>query len=1028
MRIGLLLLPLLLFSVLLRAQTRTISGVVTDKQDNSPLVGVTVALQGSTTGTTTNEEGKYTITVPVSGGTLSFSYLGFISQQVPLAEAAVINIALIRSEKYLDEVLVVGYGTQIKSQVTGSISSVQGDEIALMPVTSVEQALQGKAAGVFIETNNGKVGSAIRVRVRGSSSITANNEPLYVVDGIPINSAPANDEVNLALNPLNDLDFNNIESIQVLKDASAAAIYGSRGANGVVLITTRRGKEGKVKVNFDYQQGWSEPTRLREFMNAEQYVTYLQEAAVNAGIYDFANGISGYASEEEAIADYQQYLNDELDRLSGGTDWQNYEVNTDWQSEAFQRATSRDINLNISGGTESVQYYVAGGYTQQDGIMINNFMNRVSLAANLDAKLSEKADMGISLQLSRGLNNDIPNDNYFETPLQAVAQAPITPLRDSSGNYTTEPTALYFNPLVETEYSTSEIVTFRTIGNIFAEYYFLPSLSLRGEVGADITNLNQSRYSGSGSNFGQSVNGYGEVFNNSIENYDLKLLLKYDQVFNTAHDLKITGGLEYEPYHGFYSKVDGQNFPNDDLKTLASAAEIVYGTSVIDQYRFLSYFARANYVYNSKYLLSISGRLDGSSRFGEDNRYGFFPAVAGGWVITEESFVRNNPTLSFLKLRASYGITGNAGIGNFQYMGLYGAASYNNEPTLYPASLSNPDLKWERTAQFDMGVDFGLFGDRLNGEFDYYVKNTSDLLLDVPVAGTTGFLIQTQNIGEMRNVGFEAVINGDILVRKVRWNAGLNFATNHNEVMALAPGQDLIDEGGSGGLNVVKVGESLGVFYGAEYAGVDPANGDALFYINDPENPSNATTNDFNAANFVVLGDPNPDFIAGLTSSLAWMGFTLDFSLQGVFGNEVNLNGDHWMESNATFFDNQITDVINSWKQPGDVTDVPESRLTFENGNQYRSSRYISDGSYLRLKTLTLGYNLPRRTLEKIKISSLRFYISGYNLITFTDYAGWDPEVTSDYSNTYYDNVNVGYDFYSAPQPKTVVLGVSLGL
>jgi TonB-linked SusC/RagA family outer membrane protein len=1023
-----LLILLWSISTAISAQTKIISGTVTDQKDNSPLLGVTVALEGTSSGTATDMDGKYTIAVPAGGGILIFTYLGFSAKSVTIGDQTVINVAMERSEKFLDEVVVVGYGSQIKSQVTGSIGIVKGEEIALTPVTSVEQALQGKTAGVFIEANNGKVGSAIRVRVRGNSSITANNEPLYVVDGIPINTAPVNDEENLSLNPLNDLDFNNVESIEILKDASAAAIYGSRGANGVVLITTKRGKQGKMHVDFDYQQGWSKPTRLREFMNAEQYVTYLQQAAVNGGKYDFANGVSGYASEEEAIGDYQSYLNDELERLSGGTDWQNHEVNTDWQKEVFQNATSRDIGLSISGGTEKIQYFLSGGYTQQDGIMINNFMNRASLATNIDSKISSKAEAGISLQLSRSLNNDIPNDNYFETPLQAVAQAPITPLRDSTGHYTTEPTALYFNPLVETEYTTSNIYTFRTIGNIYGEYHFIPSLSMRVEAGGDITNLSQDRYSGSGSNYGQSVGGYGEVFTNTVENYDVKLLLKYNRTFNEKHEAEVTGGVEYQPYRGFYSKVDGQSFPNDDLKTLASAAEIVYGTSVLDQYRFLSYFARANYSYNKKYLLAVSGRFDGSSRFGTENRYGFFPSISAGWILIDESFLSGNNTLSFLKLRTSYGVTGNAGIGNFQYLGLYSASSYNQLPTLYPYNIANPDLKWEKTAQFDIGIDYGFFDNRLNGELDYYLKNTSDLLLDVPIAATTGFLVQTQNIGKMQNSGIELTIHGDILVSKFKWSAGINFAANRNKVVALAPGQDLIDEGGSEALNVVKVDEPLGVFYGVEYAGVDPDNGDALFYINDPENPSRATTNDFNAANFVVLGDPNPDFIAGMTNSMSYLGFTLDFSFQSVYGNDVNLNGDHWMESNGTYFDNQTTSILNVWQQPGDVTDVPQARLTFENGNQFRLSRYISDGSYLRLKTLTLGYSLPAKIIGHIKINSLRFYVSAYNLITFTGYRGWDPEVSSDVYNTYSDPVDVGVDFYSAPQPKTVVLGLSLGL
>ncbi|MCY7409655.1 MAG: TonB-dependent receptor [Chitinophagales bacterium] len=1025
MRKFLLPLVLLLLCTQLFAQKKIITGTVTEKATGEPLIGVNVVLFGTLEHSGTNEDGKYALEVLEEGGSLIFSYVGFESDTIAFTNQTTLDAAMALTSKTLDGVVVVGYGTQIKSKLTGSISSVSGDDIAGTPVTSVEQALQGRAAGVFVESNNGKVGSAIRVRVRGSTSINANNEPLYVVDGIPINTAPVNDGINLYLNPLNDIDFNNIESIEILKDASASAIYGSRGANGVILITTKRGSPGKTKVNFEYQQGWSEPTRLRNFLDAQQYVSYFEEAATNAGKYDFANEVSGYATEQEAIDDYLATVHEQFDQLSGGTDWQNNAVNTDWQSLAFQKATSRDIHLNFSGGTDKLQYFVSGGYLQQEGIMIENAMTRGSLLINIDNKVSNKFDFGINLNISRSLNNDIPNDNYFESPMQIVAQCPLTPVYDSMGNYSTEPTTLYFNPLLETVYSQSNIYTFRTIGNVYADYNITNELKLRGEAGADITFLTQDRYSGSGSNFGQSVGGYGEVFNNHVENYDLKLLLSYNKIFKQKHELEATAGTEYEPYTEYYSKVDGQGFPNDDLKTLASAATIVYGTSFTSYYRFLSYFGRINYNYDKKYLLSLTGRYDGSSRFGQDNRYGFFPSASAGWVLSEEPFLKGNNTFSFLKLRSSYGITGNAGIGNFNYLGLYGVSSYNGTSGLYPSTLANPDLTWEKTAQFDVGIDYGFFGDRINGEIDYYIKNTSDLLLEVPVPSTTGFTTQLQNIGKMRNAGFEFVINTDLLVKKFKWNASINFATNKNEVTALSNGQTLIDNGGSEALNVVMVGEPIGIFYGAEYAGVDVNNGDALWYINDPENPSDATTNDFNAANFVVVGDPNPNFIAGITNSFSYKQFSLDFSLQSVVGNDVNLNGDYWMASNGSQWDNQITDMQNSWQNPGDVTDVPQERLFFTNGSQFRNSRYISDASYLRLKTLTLSYSLPKKMLGKAKISSLRIYTSAYNLLTFTNYTGWDPEVTTD---IYADNVNVGVDFYSAPQPRTIVFGISLGL
>ncbi|MBP8917852.1 MAG: TonB-dependent receptor, partial [Chitinophagales bacterium] len=379
---------------------------------------------------------------------------------------------------------------------------------------------------------------------------------------------------------------------------------------------------------------------------------------------------------------------------------------------------------------------------------------------------------------------------------------------------------------------------------------------------------------------------------------------------------------------------------------------------------------------------------------------------------------------SFLKLRASFGLTGNAGIGNFDYKGLYGIGTYNGTSSLYPASIANPDLTWEKTSQFDIGIDFGFFRDRINGEIDYYIKQTTDLLLDVPVPATTGYSIQTQNIGSLENKGFEFVLNSENFVGKFKWSSSVNFSVNKNKITELANGQTLIDLGGSDFMNVIMVGQPLGVFYGAEYAGVDPDNGDGLYYVNDGTS-GNETTTDFNEANYVIVGDPNPDFIAGLSNHISYKNLSLDVALQSVYGNDVNLQGDYWMSSNASQYDNQTVDQLDAWQNPGDVTDIPENRLLFENGTASRSSRYISDASYLRVKTVTLSYELSKRVVKKINMSSMRLYVSSYNLFTFTNYKGWDPEVSTD---SFTDNVYYGIDFYSAPQPKTIVFGISLSL
>jgi TonB-linked SusC/RagA family outer membrane protein len=449
----------------------------------------------------------------------------------------------------------------------------------------------------------------------------------------------------------------------------------------------------------------------------------------------------------------------------------------------------------------------------------------------------------------------------------------------------------------------------------------------------------------------------------------------------------------------------------------------------VNEYAFLSFFSRATIDYKSKYLFTIAGRIDESSRFGSNKRSGFFPAVSAGWILTKEDFLAGNKTLSFLKIRTSYGMTGNAGIGNFSYMGLFGVNTYNGQPGFVPSQIANPDLGWESTKQVDFGVDFGFFQNRLSGEIDYYVKKTDDLLLAVPVPGTSGFSTQMQNIGSVENKGWEFVLNGSILTGELKWNASFNFSVNKNKVTDLG-GQDIIDQGSSRFMNVVKVGEPLGVFYGADYAGVDPENGDAIWYVNEKDANGNiidpaATTNDFGAANFVVLGQPTPDKMYALTNTFEYKGFELAFTFQGVNGNKIHLTGDPYMAANGAWYDNQTVDQLDSWKNPGDITNVPQARLGYSNGDQGRSSRFLSDGSYLKLRSLTFGYTLPQSITGKAKLGNVRIYLQGQNLMTFTKYIGWDPEVSSDFV---VDNVVSGVDFYSAPQPRSITLGLNIGL
>ncbi len=1017
MKRSLLLLVIALTTASAFAQRR-IEGRVSDSSTGEALVGATITVKGANSGTTSNTDGSFTLSVPNDEAVLSVSYTGYEGQDIPVGTRSRIDVLLTLSSTLVDEVVVIGYGKQIKSTLTGNIAKVGGENLKAMPVVSVEQALQGQAAGVFVESVNGKVGGAMRVRVRGIGSITAGTEPLYVIDGIPI-AKDARNTAGAPLNPLADLNFNDVESIEVLKDASAKAIYGARGSNGVVLITTKSGKSGQSRIELDVQAGASMPTGKREFLNAAEYIELFTEAANNS------DDIDGLPYDDPDS--WTVFVEGRFNRYSGFNDsWKEKIDRTDWQDQALRTGSVKNANLSFSGGNDKMRYYASGNWGDNTGILVSNDLEKMGGRLNLDFDATRRLRMGVNLNLARTLTHQVSNDNAFSTPMQLVALSPITPLRDDNGQLYDRPVTTYYNGLIDVEDGSRKVFTLRTIANIFADYKFTEHLGLRLEGAGNFYNVRDDAKFGERTDNGNDSKGFGYSAFAGATDWNTNAVLHFDNDFG-RHALGFDLGTEFFKSEYTRTYVEGEQFPSDEFKTLEAAASITDGTSTITNYSFLSYFGRVRYNFDRKYLFNGSIRTDGSSRFGKDKRYAVFPAFSAGWVLSEESFLKNNNTLSFLKLRASWGVSGNADIGNFQSLGLFSAGGYNGNSTLNPEQIPNPELSWEKSAEVDFGLDFGLFNNRLTGEIDYYVKNTTDLLLDARIPGTTGYPKQTQNIGELQNKGVEFTLNSNNFVGKFSWTTSLNLAANKNKVISLVGGQTLIDDGSN--MNVVKVGEPIGVFYGPDYAGVDPQNGDALWYVNETDDNGNiinpeATTNVYDEANFVVLGSPMPDIIYGLDNTFSYAGLTLNVRFQGQAGNEIQNGAGNFMSCGACWFDNQTRDQLRRWQKPGDVTDVPEARLGYGNGEQVRSSRYLSDGSYLRLKNVTLAYDLPARWFGKSGIRDLRVYVTGTNLLTFTKYEGWDPEVTTDYlaSNTIY-----GVDFYAAPQPKTIVGGLRIG-
>ncbi len=1008
------LLCFLLIGNIAIAQTRTVTGTVISVEDGFPLPGVNVVIKGTTSGTVTDLNGSYSIQVEPNQ-TLVFSFVGFETQEAIVGNRSIIDISMQIDAKTLGEVVVTGFGTITKGDLTGNIATVKGAEISNIPVPNFQEALQGRMAGVFVESNSGKLGEGVKIRVRGTTSISGGNEPLYIIDGLPITSSGAIGDFN----PLADINFNDIESFEVLKDASASAIYGARASNGVVLITTKSGAKGKTKFNVGVQRGVSSPTRKREFLNSSEFVELMREAGYNN---DLRNGFDPINNPADFPGSDLQFVESRLDRYSGWSDWRTNETETDWQEQAFNPdAGVTNVNFSAAGGDDKTKFYFSTAYDKQDGIIIRNDFERISTRLNLDHKVSDIFNFGVNLGFSRVRNNRLSDDNQFNNPIQLVALAPITPIRDLNGMLYDRPTTTYYNNLIDSENAQWLNTSFRNISNIYGEIKITKDLKFKSEFGVDVMNQNQEQFFGSRTNSGLSTNGFARSSWLRIFNYNTNNFFTYTKAIGTKHNIDAVAGMQFQKSEDNFTSVEGQEFPLDELRTLASAAEITGGTSTLTNFTFLSYFARVNYRFNNKFLGTFSARADASSRFGDNNKWGFFPAASAGWVLSEEGFLKGNETLSLLKLRASYGITGNAEIGNFDHLGLYGPTSYGLIPGLRPTQIPNPNLNWENTLQFNIGIEFGILRDRITGEIDYYDKNTRDLLLNVPVPATTGFNVQRQNIGRMQNYGFEFILNGSVISKQnFNWKASFNFARNINRVRELAPGQESIPPTSSRSLNSIFIGESIGVFYGPKYAGVDPDNGDALYYSNAEQTE---TTNNINNAERMVVGDPNPQFIGGITNNFTFGNFDMNFLFQGVFGNDIYDGGGGFFAANGDWFDNSTRDQMARWQNPGDITMVPQARLGECNGCQ-ASSRYLSDGSYVRLRTFTIGYTLPNNLTGKMKISTARFYLVAQNLLTFTNYKGWDPEVNAD---AFASNVSQGYDFYSAPQARTISLGLNVG-
>lgn len=959
----------------------TVTGTVTSLS-GEPLPGVNVLEQGTATnGTSTDEDGQYELTVEGPQSVLVFTFIGYQRQEIRVGDQQTIDVQLERDVEMLEGVVVVGYGEQDRRTVTSSISSISSDDLENTPVAGSDQLIQGRAAGVQVSANSGTPGSGIFVKVRGTSSISGGSDPLYVVDGVPIETG----NFGLGLggettSALADIDPSDIESIEVLKDASATAVYGARASNGVVLITTKRGTDAEPSIQFSTYYGAEEPVNMPDLVSGPEFEMLMNESARNNGEPE------PYANPQDA-------------------------TDTDWADTVFRTATVRNYDLTLSGGNETIRYALSGSNFNQEGVVRPTAYKRTSARANLDVNATENLTVGTSLTYSFSNRNRARNNDNITGVLGGVYFLPSNlPVLQQDGSYTKF--SIFENPVAAAEEIDFNMDVNRFVGNAFAEYEIRPGLSVKTSWSYDYNEVKEDRYDNTLTNNGSAVNGNALSTVAISTNWTGENTLNYR--FNVEdHNFNTLLGTSLQESNFERTTATGQQFPSDDFQRIEDAA-VQTATSTGTSWGIASFFGRVSYDYDGRYLATATVRRDGSSRFGENNQWGTFPSFAVGWVPTEESFF-NVDWISNLKLRGSYGITGNqSGINNFQAQGLWGGASYTDSPGTTPEQLSNPNLKWETTTQLDIGFDLGLLNDRISIVYDYYDKQTEDLLLAVPVPMTTGFEQLVQNFGELENKGMELGISADVIQQTdISWNVQFNIAGNRNKVLKLAAPFNVYNRDPYR----YQEGYPMYSFYFHEQLGVDPETGDPIFADVDGDGTFNPNVDR------KIVGDANPDFFGGITNDFGYKNFDLTVFFQYSYGNDqLNWNR-FFQEHGGTRNTNFLSTQLDRWQEPGDETMVPRLSSSNYAGN-LRPSRFVEDGSYLRLKEATIGYNLPESILGRLggTISRARFYITGRNLLTFTNYSGLDPEVTGTAST----QLTRGIEFYTMPQSRSIVGGFDI--
>lgn len=987
-----LLLCALLAGISLAVAQTSISGTVLTAEDDEPVIGASILVKGTNASTITDNDGKFTIKIPEGAGrTLVITYIGMERQEVFARNGMVVKLT--SSDQALDDVVVVGYQTIRKEAKTGSIATVKGDDLASIPETSVDKMLSGKMAGVSVSSTNGQPGSAATIRVRGTSSIGAGSDPLYVVDGIPVESGNTGALSN-SMNAIAMINASDIASVTVLKDAAAASIYGSRAANGVILITTKSGEAGKSKITARARYGVTTLANDNDFgmANLQEYIQYQRDARINAG-YDVDNPASEYYFPLSLAA-------------KGGTNW---------MKELTRNGSLQEYELIASGGTGKTTYYTSLSYNKTEGIVPTVGFEKMQVRANLDTELNKWLKVGTRINAGYMKVSDVQNSLLGDSGLapsnpfySGMALAPTMPAYNEDGSYNFDlPFVFNINPLAAIKGSDKYDKQYKFNGTAYLEWKPIKQLTFRTNNSVEYAYTNSRQFSPSFIN----KTSFGASLNTADVQYRLLTTsntVTYDDLFNDVHSLNIMLGQEANTYE--YSHNQAISYHVNEQRPYHSVGVSVEDQTAYDgltQTAMVSFFGVAEYSYDGRYYIKGSLRTDGSSKFGPDRRWGTFWAASASWNIHNEAFMQDiKNVLNVLKLRYSYGVNGNDNIAAYAHYGLYSDIVYNGITGQLPSQLQNRKLTWETNKTHNIGVDFRLF-DRLSGSIDWYTRRTEDMLIASPLPYTTGFSSQAQNVGQIRNSGIEVQLDADIFnTNDFKWSAGVNFAANRSKVLELAPGQDFIGTS----LRYV-VGEQLYTYWLYDYAGVNPQNGNALW-----RNEEGLLTENSQEARRINAGSPEPLWTGGFNTELSWKGLSLGIQLEARYGNKV-LNQDRSLfESDGYYGDQNIwKGALNYWKQPGDMNVLPKPVYNNSSNSMQTSTRYLEDGSYLRIKDITLAYNLPSKWTKKALMSGVRIYASALNLYTFHNMNYWDPE-----------HGTTGATVISYPMTRSMIVGVDI--